>query len=243
MKHHEHRAACFGSDAVQPSAVPAARLRLLRRAQLCSRSAFPGTPARRGQTALTAPNAGEWPTSFRARSHPALQRLHRAHTCGVRARRCCIRRPFYATGSVLEPECAETRFLNLPASSRWGGLHRKAPTASAASRRCVSLGTGLPSLVSRGHSIRQLGPVYGVRIRSSRGPATAEIDAPHLRGRRRLNRRVNLILSRALPLTAVRGNSLGIDVGIKRESGLGPGPLRSIASGGDRPSFGPVPVT
>ena len=76
-----------------------------------------------------------------------------------------------------------------------------------------------------------------------RGPATAEIDAPHLRGRRRLNRRVNLICPRALPLTAVRGNSLGIDVGIERESGLGPGPLRSIASGGDRPSSLPVPVT
>lgn len=62
MKHQEHRAACFGPDAVQPSAVPAARLRLLRRAQLCSRSALPGTPARRGQTTLAVPNAGEWPT-------------------------------------------------------------------------------------------------------------------------------------------------------------------------------------
>jgi hypothetical protein len=30
---------------------------------------------------------------------------------------------------------------------------------------------------------------------SNRGPATTEIDSPSLRGRRRLNRRVNLILS------------------------------------------------
>src|SRR5262249_48402307 len=32
-------------------------------------------------------------------------------------------------------------------------------------------------------------------VRSNRGPATTEIDSPHLRGKRRLNRRGNLISS------------------------------------------------
>ena len=51
------------------------------------------------------------------------------------------------------------------------------------------------------------------------GPATAEIDSPHLRGRRRLNRRLHLVLSQCPPPTSVRGNSLGIDVGIHWECG------------------------
>jgi len=37
--------------------------------------------------------------------------------------------------------------------------------------------------------------LHSVRFRSLHGPATTEIDSPSLRGRRRLNRRVKLILS------------------------------------------------
>ena len=51
------------------------------------------------------------------------------------------------------------------------------------------------------------------------GPATTAIDSPHLRSRRRLNRRCLFHLPRALPLTSMHGKSLEIDVGIEWESG------------------------
>src|SRR5258705_6851181 len=76
-----------------------------------------------------------------------------------------------------------------------------------------------------------------------RAPATTEIDSPHLRGKRRLNRRVNLILSQK-PSTDVNaweftGNQCGNRVGtwdLDRVS------VTPVASGGDHPFFGPVTV-
>ena len=74
------------------------------------------------------------------------------------------------------------------------------------------------------------------------GPATTEIDSPHLRGRRRLNRRVNLILSQS-PSTDVyawkfTGNRCGSGAGLWE---LGRVSLRSMASGSGRPVRGPHP--
>ncbi len=74
---------------------------------------------------------------------------------------------------------------------------------------------------------------------SYQGPATTEIDSPHLRGRRRLNRCVNLILSQS-PSTDVNaweftGNRCGNRVGIWELDRVS---LRSMASGGDRPFLG-----
>src|SRR6266851_6832496 len=73
------------------------------------------------------------------------------------------------------------------------------------------------------------------RFRWLRGPATTEIDSPHLRGRRRLNRRVNLILSQSSATDGnaweFTGNQCGNTVDIwelDRDS------LRSMASGADR---------
>ena len=51
------------------------------------------------------------------------------------------------------------------------------------------------------------------------GARTTEIDSPHFRGRRRLNRRVHLILPQN-PSTDVNAwEFAGIDVGIESESG------------------------
>ena len=89
---------------------------------------------------------------------------------------------------------------------------------------------------------RRIGPK---KVRWLRGTATTEIDSPHLRGRRRLNRRVFLILSKS-PSADVNaweftGNQCGNRVGIwewDRNS------LRAGTSGGAvAPSVSPVPMT
>src|SRR5215475_11382398 len=74
-----------------------------------------------------------------------------------------------------------------------------------------------------------------------RGPATTEIDSAHLRGGRRLNRCVNLILSQSPPTDVnaweFTGTRCGDRVGI---CGLGSPEVR--ASGGHRHFLGPVTV-
>src|SRR6266849_9167924 len=84
-------------------------------------------------------------------------------------------------------------------------------------------------------------PGPGNRFGWLRGPATTEIDSPHLRGRRRLNRRVNLVLSQS-PSTEgnareFTGNRCGNRVGIWDLDRV---PLKSVASGSDRTFLGPV---
>src|SRR5258708_5135793 len=78
------------------------------------------------------------------------------------------------------------------------------------------------------------------RFRWLRGPATNEIDPPHLRARHRLNRGVNLILSQS-PSSDVNawefaGKQCGNRVGMWELDRVS---LRSMASGGDRPFRGP----
>ena len=79
-----------------------------------------------------------------------------------------------------------------------------------------------PAGYNRGNKTRLLVParasMSGSIAGSNHGPATTEIDSPHLRGRRRLNRRVNLILSQS-PSTDVNpwefdGNRCGNTVGM-----------------------------
>jgi hypothetical protein len=80
--------------------------------------------------------------------------------------------------------------------------------------------------------------------RSGPPATTTKIDSPHLRGKRCLNRRVNLILSQK-PSTAVNAweftwNQCGNGVGIWELDRVSVTP---VASGGDHPFFGPVNVT
>ncbi len=87
-------------------------------------------------------------------------------------------------------------------------------------------------------------PAPGARVAgiagSNHGPAITEIDAPHLRGRRRLNRRANLILSQSPSIDGnaweFTGNRCGNTVGIWELDRLS---LRSMASGDDRPFVEP----
>ena len=73
---------------------------------------------------------------------------------------------------------------------------------------------------------------------------TLDIDSPHLPGERRLNRRVNLILSQSRSTEGnsweFTGNRCGNRVGIWDLDRV---PLKSLASGSARTFFGPVTVT
>ena len=90
--------------------------------------------------------------------------------------------------------------------------------------------------------LNRLGVDPGGRFRWLRGPAITEINAPHLRGRRRLNRRANLILSQS-PSTdgnawEFAGNRCGNTVGIWELNRVS---LRSMPPETIAPSLSPSP--
>ena len=84
-------------------------------------------------------------------------------------------------------------------------------------RNDLTLPRNYPGSCSQQRSTASSGPRRPCAYNWLRGPATTEIDSPHLRGRRRLNRRVHLILSQS-PSTNVNaweftGNGCGNRVG------------------------------